>query len=203
MIANLCLLLAPLLGAEPLLQDAKPSGTPAATSGLSYTYVQFDIIRGDGHGFGNGPDGIDLRGSYAFEEGLFVFGGVSHTSGDVGNSSLDVNTIGVGLGFHTALDARTDLVLGGSLLHAESDSGAPGGSADGDGYSLQAGLRHDASAQFELSGTLGFSDYDKSDSNTWIELGVVYRATPKLGLCGTLSTSDDFNALSFGLRYQP
>jgi hypothetical protein len=206
MIASLLLSLAPALPAEPLLQESAGPGAPiyASSSPFSYTYVQGDFVRGDADGFDSGPDGIDLRGSFGFQENLFVFGGLGHVSGDVGgNNDFDVNTFDVGLGYHTPVSPTTDLVVGASLLHADSDTGGPGDTSDGGGWGLQAGVRHLASEQCELDGAIGYEDYSGSSSSTWLQLGAIYRATPQLGLCISLRSSSDIDTLSLGVRYQP
>jgi len=217
MIASLCLATALAVPAQPLPQDtakqepapqepakqetAGPSA-PVIPSPFSYTYAQIDLVRGDGEGFSDGPDGIDLHGSYALKDKLFVFGGIALLDGEVGAADIDIDTFELGLGWHTPLHPLTDFWAGASLLYSNSDSGAPGNTADAGGWGLQAGVRHNASAQFELDATLGVTDYSGVSSNTWLELGGIYHATAQLGLVGTVTTSDDFDALALGLRYQ-
>jgi len=218
MIASLCLVLAPAVPAaspkqepapqepakeEPAKQEPAGPSSPVIPSPFSYTFVQLDLVRGDGDGFTDGPDGIDLHGSYDLKNQLFAFGGLGLMSGEVGAADFDVNTFELGLGYHTPINPLTDFVVGGSLLYADSDSGAPGSSADDGGWSLQAGVRHNATAQFELDATLGITDYSGASSNTWLELGAVFHATPNLGICGTLMTSDDIDTLGLGIRYSP
>jgi hypothetical protein len=201
MLSTLCLSLAPAFGADPLLQEpakpAAPTAQAAAKQAFSYTYAQVDIVRGDADGFSDGPDGFDLMGSYALRDNnLFVFGGISMLSGDVGNADVDYDTYGIGLGYHTPLNPITDLVFGGSLLLADTDTNADGGD-----WSVEAGVRHNASAQFEIDGTLGITDYSGASSNVWLEFGAIYVVSPQLGICATLLTSDDIDTISLGVRY--
>ena len=223
MIASLCLVLAPAVPAQPVKQEPAPQepakeepakqepakqepagpSSPVIPSPFSYTWAQLDLVRGDGDGFTDGPDGIDIHGSYDLKNQLFSYGGLALMSGDDGAADNDVNTFEIGLGYHTPINALTDFVVGGSLLYADSDAGGPGSSADDGGWSLQAGVRHNATAQFELDATLGVTDFSGVSSNTWLELGAIFHATPNLGICGTLMTSDDIDTLALGVRYSP
>jgi hypothetical protein len=200
MIANLLLSVLPVLPADPLPQEpAKPAATASNSAGspFSYTYVQLDFIHGDIDGFSDGPDGFDLLGSYQLQNpNLFVFGGITMLSGDVGAADVDWDTYAIGLGYHTPLAPITDLVFGGSLLLLDTDT-----SADGTGWSLEAGVRHNASEQFEVDGTIGVTDFSDTSSNVWLELGAIYKVSPQLGILGTLLTSDDMDTISIGVRY--
>ncbi|MBK7642345.1 MAG: autotransporter domain-containing protein [Planctomycetes bacterium] len=210
MIASLLLALAPSALPQQSSSQAPQENTPppqlaarTPSSPFSYTYAQFDIVRGDGHGYDSGPTGIDLHGAYEFQQGLFVFGGWTHLGGDVGNASPDTDVLAIGLGFHTPVNPRTDLVFGVDLAHAHTNTGATGGAANGDGYGFDVTLRHLATDQFELNGGLGYSDFNDSDSQTNLHVGAIFRATQNLGVCLNLSTSDDLNSIAIGLRYQP
>jgi hypothetical protein len=209
MIASLCLALAPALvdqsqsQSQPQSQPQEPkaSAAPAKeakTSTFSYTYVQAELVRGDADGFSDGPDGIELSGSYGLQGNLFVFGGISFLNGDVGPGDVDVDTLEIGIGYHQPLARPTDLVLGMSFLRANVDPGS-----DSNGYKLSAGVRHEASAQFELDGSVGYTDFDEGSGDVWLELGGVYRATPQLGLLATIYTSDDIDTITLGVRWHP
>jgi hypothetical protein len=127
-----------------------------------------------------------------------VVAGVSFLSGDVGPANVDVDTLELGIGYHQPLATQTDLVLGGSFLHANADPGS-----DGNGYKLSAGVRHLASEQFELDGSIGYTDYDFSSGNVWLEFGGIFRATPQLGVLATVYTDDDIDTISIGVRWTP
>jgi len=209
MIASLCLSLAPSVVGPTLAQDA---AAPAPAAGaLSYTYGQLDFIRGDGDGFSDGPNGWALHGSYALKDQLFLFGGLGHQTGDVDtatkggttSANKDINSLEIGIGYHSPIDSQTDLVFGASIGHANSDSGTPNSSPDGIGYTLQGGVRHAIGDKWEIDGTVGYTDFSSSSSDTWLALGGVYRVTPNLGLCGGLMVSDSLDTFSLGIRYQP
>jgi hypothetical protein len=205
MIASLCLALAPTLVDSTQAQPQQPepaapkaSAKEANASTFSYTYAQLELVRGDADGFSDGPDGFEISGSYGLQSNLFVFGGLSFLNGDVGAASVDVDTLEIGLGYHQPLARPTDLVLGMSFLRANVDPGS-----DSNGYKLSAGVRHEANAQFELDGSVGYTDFDEGSGDVWLELGGIYRATPQLGLLATLYTSDDIDTISLGVRWQP
>jgi hypothetical protein len=207
MIATICLTLAPTLPAEPILQEpvqeSAPVATHASTSPFSYTFVQGDIIRGDGDGFSGGPDGLALSGSFAVTKELFVFGGLGHLDGEIGPDDVGTNTVGAGLGFHMPTSPTTDFVVGFSLLHADSNNQAPAWSPDGVGYGVDIGLRHAADEKLELDGGIGYQDFDSSSSITALRAGLVYHATKNIGICGGLSFSSEFDQLTVGVRWQP
>ena len=205
MIASLCLALAPTLVDSTQAQPQQPepaapkaSAKEANASTFSYTYAQLELVRGDADGFSDGPDGFEVSGSYGLQNNLFVFGGLSFLNGDVGAASVDVDTLEIGLGYHQPLARPTDLVLGMSFLRANVDPGS-----DSNGYKLSAGVRHEANAQFELDGSVGYTDFDEGSGDVWLELGGIYRATPQLGVLATLYTSDDIDTISLGVRWQP
>ena len=249
MIANLCLLLAPVFGPSTTIQDPQPapapqpaptpppeevkpvheeappppkeeppppkeeprpappkqeSSKPASTSKFSYTWAEFDIIRGDGTGYGDGPNGWDIHGSYGLDApGLFIFGGVSHLSGNIGAVSPDTNTLTIGFGIHTPINPKTDFVADLSLKQANTESGAPSWPNDGTGYGIDVGVRHMASDVLEVNGGILFTDFDNSDSETTLHFGLVYYAGQNIGLVTNVSTSDDLEALTLGIRYTP
>jgi hypothetical protein len=207
MIASLCLALAPTAPAQPLLQEPSepaPQAQAQVNSGpFSYTYIQADIIRGDGDGFSGGPDGLALSGAYALTKELFVFGGFGHLDGEIGGTDVDTSTIGAGLGLHMPASPTTDLVFGLSFLHGDSDNAAPAWSPDGTGYGLDIGLRHAADEKLELNGGVSYQDFDDSSSMTALRGGVVYHATKNVGICGGLSFSSEFDQLTLGVRWQP
>jgi len=211
MLASVALALAQALAAEPLPQQ-KPHAAGVGPSPhvrearplFSYTFAQIDAVFGDGDGYDSGPDGFDLLGSYELEQkGLCVFGGLSHLSGDVGNSSPDTDKLTLGLGFHKPIEPSTDLVVGLSLMHAHTQTNATSGAANGNGYGLEVGLRHMSTEDLELDGSIGYSNFDDSSSQTTLRVGLIYSVSPKIGFCGNLSTSSDLNALTLGLRYTP
>jgi hypothetical protein len=252
MIANLCLLLAPVLAPSTTIQDPQPAPPaqqppapppqdpqpakqetppppqpapepapppkeepkpepvkpeaqkPVAKPRLGYTWGQFDIIRGDGDGYGDGPDGWDIHGSYALgQPGIYLFGGVSHLSGNVGTVSPDTNTLTIGAGMHTPISPVTDFVAEVSFKHANSESNAPSAAFDGAGYGIDVGLRHLVNDQLEVNGGALFTDFDSSDSEATLHFGLVYYASPQVGLCTNVTTSNDLDTLTLGVRYTP
>jgi len=176
----------------------------ANSSPLGYTYWQFDVVRGDGDGYLDGPDGFDVHGSYALAQpGLFLFGGFSHLSGSVGFSSPDTNNLTVGAGMHTPINPLTDVVFEVSAMHANAESQSPSSAFNGWGYGVGAGLRHMATESLEVNGGMRFTEFDDSDSEFTLHAGLVYRASPVIGLCTDVTTSDDLDTLTLGIRYTP
>jgi type 1 fimbria pilin len=107
------------------------------------------------------------------------------------------------VGLHTPVNPSTDFVADVSLMHAHSETQAPPGASDGSGYGLGVGLRHLANEQLEVNGGLLFTDFDDSDSEATLHFGLVYHASPSVGLCTNVSASDDLDTLTLGLRFTP
>lgn len=207
MIASLCLALASNAPVEPLLQEqaepAPQAESQTNTGRFSYTWIQGDILRGDGDGFSGGPDGLRLSGAFALTKELFLFGELGHWDGEIGAVDVDTNLIGAGLGLHMPTSATTDLVFGLSLLHGDSDDSAPAWSPDGIGYGVGIGVRHAADDKLEINGGVDYRNFDDSSSLTQLHGGVVYRATKNVGITGGLSFSSEYDELSVGVRWQP
>ncbi len=202
MIASLCLLVAPACALQSESPSMAASSSPQG-SGLPYTFAEFDFVATDVDGFSDDPDGIAVHGSYAFQPNWFAFGRLEHLGGRAGGSSVDIDTLSAGVGYHLPVAPSTDLVFDLGLSHASTDSSAPGGTADGLGYLVGAGIRHRASDKVELDVGLDYSDSEHADGNTALRLGAVYTAAPNLGFTAQLSASDDVDAFQIGVRWMP
>lgn len=201
MIASLALLACSVVPAQS--DSGSSSAASSAPAGVPYTFAEFDFVATDIDGFSDDPDGIALHGSYALDPSWFVFGGLEHLGGRAGGSSIDLDTLHAGAGYHTPIAARTDLVLRGALGYASVDSGSPGGTSDGLGYLVGAGVRHRATDALEVDVGLDYRDFEHSDGDTALRLGAVYYAAPHIGFTAQLSASDEVDSFRIGLRWTP
>jgi len=100
-------LLALALAAMPLAGHAADE--------LSYNYAEVDYLNLD-----HGADGAALRGSVGIgKTGIYAFGQVGHTDlGDAGDGNVTSNEVGVG--YHHAVAAKTDLI--GEIAYRNADA---------------------------------------------------------------------------------
>ncbi|HZD53227.1 MAG TPA: outer membrane beta-barrel protein [Woeseiaceae bacterium] len=180
----LCVALIPLSEAA-LAEDFDYSFVQA-----SYGQIDFDDLDVDG-------DALGISGSFAINDSFHIFGG--YETGDL-DFGIDVNTFEAGLGFNTPLTDTVDLVAGLSYITTEVEvSGF--GSADDDGYGLDAGLRAMVSPVVELNGGISYVDFGDGGDDTAFGAGFRYYFSDafSVGLSG--SWGDDTSTYGVGGRY--
>jgi len=203
MLATLCLLTATCV--PDTTQSAGPAAPGAqAPSKLPYTYVDLSYISQDADGFEDDPTGGAIEGSFGFNENWFATAGFTHTSGQTGGVDLDLDVLALGIGYHYPLSPMADVVAGLSFLRAEVNADPFGADDSTNGYSLDIGVRAMPAPQFELAGGLSFVDFDDFfDSQTILGVNGVYYPSPNFGVFLGLSTSDDVDQASIGIRFVP
>ena len=155
----------PLIG---LLLLSASAGAEFDYSYFEFTYadIEFDDIDVDG-------DALGIGGSYELNDDVFVFG--SYQDADL-DFSVDATTIGIGVGYHTALSERADLVADVSYQWVEVD--IPGlGDEDDDGFGLGVGVRFAATPQVELNGGISYVDFGDGGDDTILSAGALYNFT--------------------------
>ncbi len=109
----------------------------------TYTYVEGGVSIVDPPGrFGSSDTGVQLRGSYALDELLFIRGGIQSNSfsartgppGDRSRVSVDRDLFHLGLGLRTPTEQDLDLYGALDLLHDAGD-------ADDTGFRIEGGVR--------------------------------------------------------------
>lgn len=134
-------------GFQGLIAAAVLLPSAAMAQGLSYNYVEGGLAlypSWDSQSF----VGVDFRGSAAFTENVFAFGGLKFLTDDV-----DLTALHVGGAYRHGLDARTDLWGGVTLEYQEWDAGS-GWSADDTAIGFRGGLRHQLNNDLEIGGGL-------------------------------------------------
>jgi hypothetical protein len=104
----------------------------------------------------------------------------------------------LGVGFHTPINATVDFVS--TLSFADAEIEFADESEDGNGYILAAGVRALPSDVLELSAFIDYADIEDG-SETGYSLGVRYFATPDVSLGLGYGSSDDFDAITFDVRF--
>ena len=174
----------------------------AEETALSYTYAGIgyetgDIADIDFSGFG-------IYGSKALNESFFLTGSyLSIESDDQFTDGLvtdDIEATGfnIGVGFHTPINSTVDFVS--TLSYSDAEVEFADISEDGNGYVLAAGVRALPSDVLELSAFIDYADVDDG-SETGYSLGARYFATPDVSLGLGYGSSDDFDAITFDVRF--
>lgn len=166
----------------------------AAQAGdLSYTYLEAGYLRADPDGL-DAENGFGLRGSGAITDHLHVFGGFDRYSVDVLEDDLDVDQFRLGLGYNTAISDNTDFVARVAYERFDAED-----FIDGNGWSVEAGVRSALSPNFEGSAAIRYTDVEDDDS-TQLVLGGQYKFNATWGIAAEVAFGNDGNALFVGPR---
>jgi hypothetical protein len=172
----------------------------AQTSPLSYDYAEAGY--GQGEILNEDFSFIDLGASYSLNESLFVAGSYSDGETDdnygPGFGEIEVSSYNIGLGFHTPLNQKIDLVMSGSYISSEIEFGRF--SDDADGLDLAGGLRFKATDQLELN---AFVDYAviENDDDTGFSASAYYFFMPTLSLGLTYADADEADSIAASVRF--
>jgi len=176
---------------------------PAMAEDLSYNYVQLgygwltvdeDFI-GDIDG-----DGFNISGSVEVGENWFIVASYASADFDFG---IDLDELGIGVGFHAPVSDRADFFTTVSYISAEA-SVSGFGSSDEDGYGISVGLRGMASDRVELAGAISYADLGDGGDGTSIAGEALYDFTDTFSAGVNLGFGEDttvygiFGRLYFG-----
>lgn len=196
--------LATVLAAAPLA---------AVASDLSYTYVEGGYaklhIDEDDLGSPEG-DGGYLRGSFAVNPQIHLFGGVGRVSETFGLASIgfdaelevDVTRSEFGVGYHQAMGERVDFVAELSYLRLDIDTEIEGFSegADTKGGRASLGLRGNASERVEGWVKVGYLDGGDFEGDFVGTLGGQFKFNQTWGVVGEVEIIDDNTQYLAGVR---
>lgn len=150
----------------------------AQASELSYTFVQGDYVNVDGD-----ADGFGGRGSLNFGSSDFYgFGG--YNSVEVDNSSFEIDTFEVGIGYHYGLSDRAHLIA--ELAYVNSDVGP----FDIDAYRTSVGLRGLLTDQLEGIAKLNYTDGNNVSGTTSGTFGLLFKFNKTWGLSGEVELAE-------------
>jgi Ax21 family sulfation-dependent quorum factor len=174
------------------LAAALPVAAQAQDKGLSYTWAEADYVDLD-----NGADGWGLRGSYNFgDTGFYVLGGYSWLNADDADLDLDVDAEAdeLGLGYHHAIAANTDLI--GEVAYQKIDTDF----FRIDGLRTSVGVRSALTPNFEGFVKANYYDVSDYDGDVTGTLGAQFKFNPMWGITGEAEFGDGSEAYLLGLR---
>ena len=176
-----------LLAALPLAAAA--ADAPAG----DYTYVEggyqhLDTDFADARG-------AYLKGSYKFDNNLYVFGQAQH--GEFKNTNIDTTVYDVGGGYTFGVSDRVDLF--GELAYVATEVEG----FDADGYRAGLGLKAAFTPNFEGVAQVNYRDGGDFESDWAGVLGARYAFTQNWSVSGQAEIFDDADATAYqvGVRY--
>ena len=172
----------------------------AGAQGFDYDFlsVGYSRLNFDAGGVDVDGDGFGINGSLEVSESFFITAGYGFGELEEQGVELDLDTLTVGVGWHTPLSDVVDFVT--TLSYERVEASALGFSADDDGIGIGVGMRFQASEQIEFNGGINYVEMDEGGSDTGFGVAVLYGFTENfdMGLSG--DWADDVSAFGISGR---
>ncbi|MEX0706318.1 MAG: outer membrane beta-barrel protein [Woeseia sp.] len=168
---------------------------------LSYNYVDAAYSQTELDDFDVDGDSIGISGAFEINENFFLFAGYGTGDLDDGfGTSVDIDQLSAGVGYHIPLSGQVDLVTG--LSYEYVDLSVPGfGSVDDNGFGLSLGLRFAATEQVELNVGIKYIDLSDSGDDTGFGIGGLYNFTENVSVGLSGNWTDDTSTYGIGGRF--
>ena len=153
----------------------------SAAEGISYNYVQGNYVYTNTDS-GN-ADGWGLSGSAAVHPNVHVFG--NYANQKINGTGVDFDLWRVGVGYNTAISAKTDFV--GNVAYDKFDAG---GGFSSDGYSIEGGVRSALTPMLEGYAMLGYEDGDTYNGDVYGRLGAQVKFNPNWGVSADVKVAN-------------
>jgi hypothetical protein len=181
------------------------AATPAAHAELSYSYVDGSVVVNSVDTSLGEQDGTGIEGwfSYDIVKFLHVFAGTRYTEFD--DLPIDSTLIEAGAGVHYSPSDHSSIYfnLGALTTDLSVSGGGPTIGVDDDGYAYAFGYREanrTGKIEFNLSAEhIELNDADTGD--TWLNMGLMFRVTPRFKITTAAQFAGDENAFRVGVRY--
>jgi len=192
---------------------------------VNYMYLSIDPFDEDGFIFEEFDDGngVAFRGSFAFTDNFFIFGGYSIVDSEATfvdrgtvlfTSDRDVKRLDIGAGFNTQIfqtrNSQTDIVA--RVAYSDIDygefnfgAGVVSGLRDlnddsSDGFFADVALRSQMMTWLELSGGVRYTKIEDADSFSFIG-NALFELTPNWGLNLEIDAGSDIKQVMLGVRF--
>jgi hypothetical protein len=174
----------------------------AALPGISqaqfnYTSAEFNFVDVD---LDFGPidvdgDGFSVGGTFTVAENFFIGGSWENYDFDGG---VDGEWLELGGGYFHSLSEDLDFVA--TLNFVDVEVSSRNVSIDDDGLALAGGIRVKLADSVEVDALIEHVNMDESDSDTGIEIRGRYYFSEEFAVQVKLSTVNDFDTFSIGIR---
>ena len=175
------------------------SSATAMAEGPSYSFIQANYQEVDidvGGGFDVDGNGYGVAGSVAINDSWFIFAGYSSSEFE---SVIDIDEGKLGAGWNSAISEKTDWFA--TLAYIDLSASASGlGSASDSGFGASIGVRSMMNPNFELYGSLGYSDLGDGGDGTAVEAGLWYTVAGNLALGLAAEVGSDVTTYGVGIR---
>lgn len=163
--------------------------------GFDYTFVEGGFVSSEIKVGGSDVDGngVELAGSYAFNEQIHFIAGYVDQSYDF---DIDTTTISLGVGISQVLDADWDFI--GQLSYVSFDMDTAGISTDDGGLGLMGGVRGRVRPDLEVDAGLRYVDVAGSDTSLFVRGRYFIGDTLSVG--GGLTLDDGDTTLNLTVR---
>lgn len=175
------------------------SSVTAMAEGPSYSFIQANYQEVDidvGGGFSADGDGYDVAGSVAINDSWFVFAGYAASELE---SVVDLDEMKLGAGWNSAISEKTDWFVTLAYIDLElSATGIP--SVSDSGFGASVGVRSMMNPNFELYGSLGYSDLGDGGDGTAVAAGLWYTVGGNVALGLGAEVGSDVTTYGVGIR---
>ena len=175
------------------------SSATAMAEGPSYSFIQANYHEVDidvGGGFNVDGNGYGVAGSVAINDNWFVFAG--YTSSEF-ESVIDLNQASIGAGWNSEISDTTDWFV--TLAYVDLEVKAPQiVTASDSGFAASVGVRSMLNPNFELYGSLGYSDLGDGGDGTAVAAGLWYTVAGNLALGLDAEVGSDVTTYGVGIR---
>jgi hypothetical protein len=183
------------------------AAVPAAHADVSYSYVEGSgLVNSTDTAAGDDEDGtgVEAWASYELLRFLHIFGGAKYVEFD--DLPLETTLVQLGVGVNYDFSPTHSLYFNVGAISAEADIVTPGGptaGTDDDGVTYALGYREatrTGKTEFLIAAEhVEFSESDESD--TWLDMGLLFRVTPRLMVQTGIQFGGEENAFRVGVRY--
>ena len=178
---------------------------PALAGDLNYNFVQlgYQKVDLDDDFFDSSidGDGYGISGSFEVGESWFITAGYSKLEFDTDfGFNVDLDQLGIGVGWHTDMSENADFFA--TLSYVQAEASASGfESEDEDGFGMTVGIRGMLGEKVELEGSIGYVDLGDAGDGTSFGVSGLYNFTETFALGLFVETDDDVTGYGIGARF--